>query len=68
MAGIVCSLAGVADSKGDAFLLLEQENDDHFCQHAVLSEKESSRVNWSFPGKEQSLSKRSARERTRQNT
>ena len=67
MAGIVCSSAGVADLKGDAFLLLEQENDDRFCRHAVLSEMEYLRVNWSSPGKERSLSKKSAEERTRQN-
>ena len=60
-------LAGMADSKSNAFLLLSRRTDDDLPAFAVIKGMECSRVNWPFPGKERSLSKKSAEERTRRN-
>ena len=61
-------LAGMADSKSNAFLLLSRRTDDDLPAFAVIREMECLRVNWPFPGKERSLSKKSVGERMRKNT
>ena len=59
--------AGMADSSLRRFLLLSRRTDDDLPAFAVIKGMECSRVNWPFPGKERSLLKKSAGERTRQN-
>ena len=60
-------LAGMADSKSNAFLLLSRRTDDDLPAFAVIRGMECSRVNWPFPGKERSLSKKSVGERMKKN-
>ena len=59
--------AGVADSKFNAFFFLSRRTDDDLPAFAVIKGMECSRVNWPFPGKERSLSKKSVGEQTRRN-
>ena len=60
-------LAGMADSKLRRFLFLSRRTDDDLPNFAVIKGMECSRVNWPFPGKERSLSKKSVGEQTRRN-
>ena len=53
--------------RDETLFLLWEENDDEMPAFAVIKGMECSRVNWPFPGKEQSLSKKSAEEWTRRN-